>query len=63
MFNTIEHIHDVESTLLNIKYLLDKEGILLVQTVNPLNPFILLDNDPMHINVHSPFYWKKIFSK
>jgi 2-polyprenyl-3-methyl-5-hydroxy-6-metoxy-1,4-benzoquinol methylase len=63
MFNTIEHIHDIESTLLNIKYLLDKEGILLVQTVNPLNPFFLLDNDPTHINVHSPLYWKKIFSK
>jgi len=63
MFNTLEHLYDVEIALLNIKKALSEKGTLLVQTVNPLNPFILLDRDPTHINVHPPVYWKKMFSK
>ena len=54
MFNTIEHLYDIESTLLNVKTSLYSGGTLLVQTVNPLNLFILLDKDPTHINIHSP---------
>jgi len=63
MFNTIEHLYDIESTLLNVKTSLYSGGTLLVQTVNPLNPFILLDKDPTHINIHSPCYWRQIFQK
>ena len=56
-FEVIEHVGRPEMVLKNVKGKLKKGGTFVFSTPYPTTRSL---SDPTHINVHKPFYWKKL---
>ena len=59
-WDVIEHVQNPQAVLDKLYHALRPEGLMILTTPNRLGlPHLLLDRDPTHIHVHSPFYWTK----
>lgn len=56
-FEVLEHLKDPIKALINIKKLLNKNGILIFSTPFPTKRSL---SDPTHINVHKPSWWLNV---
>lgn len=56
-FEVLEHLSNPKKALFNMKKLLNKNSILIFSSPLPTKQILA---DPMHINVHSSFFWLKL---
>lgn len=59
-FEVLEHLNSPHTALFNMKKLLKKNGVLIFSTPLPAKQTLA---DPMHINVHPPYYWLNLGKK
>lgn len=67
-FHAVEHLKYPEIFFTNAKKYLERDGIIIISTPNKELPYLLRsipiigvpDNQPTHINVQKPEYWKRL---
>ena len=59
-FEVLEHLNSPEKALLNVKKMLNKNGILIFSTPFPTKRSL---GDPTHINVHQEKWWLSLGKK
>lgn len=69
--DVVEHLQDPETFFQNVKKHIAENGIIIVRTPNRELPYLMRklpfigvrDDNPTHINVHRPRYWRHLAIK